>query len=418
MKTAFLIPLILLELNESDKYGIELTKSIETRSEGKIIIKQPTLYTILKKLEKSKFISSYWEDSDIGGKRHYYKITDNGKMQVSTLPSYEELIKNAVADDDADSFTAQNAEQKISQQSNDTQRQVSIMDSIMIDSTPDAQIEPVESILPTDEVFASKDDIDTLTETEINKANADILKNEKINKEEAFADNKDVSKFTELGTTTLSNDYKQQFISPSSTSETNSQQEASYSYTQDLPNPEKFDIATNEQYDDYKKVKYVDYVNYKTNPNYIYSKTMTKNIQYKALCTSAFIFVMLLISAIIVNFVTHTSALYYVFMLTALAVMIFYPAIVAFRYDKIKESLQTKKYNPDLKKQFYISLVIELAILVIIFIVNINIGNNSISLIFRFSNFANFYAPILFSLAMFADILFSYIFLEKRQNRR
>ena len=145
---------------------------------------------------------------------------------------------------------------------------------------------------------------------------------------------------------------------------------------------------------------------------------MTKNIQYKALCTSAFIFVMLLISAIIVNFVTHTSALYYVFMLTALAVMIFYPAIVAFRYDKIKESLQTKKYNPDLKKQLYISLVIELAILVIIFIVNINIGNNSISLIFRFSNFANFYAPILFSLAMFADILFSYIFLEKRQNRR
>ena len=127
---------------------------------------------------------------------------------------------------------------------------------------------------------------------------------------------------------------------------------------------------------------------------------------------------MLLISAIIVNFVTHTSALYYVFMLTALAVMIFYPAIVAFRYDKIKESLQTKKYNPDLKKQLYISLVIELAILVIIFIVNINIGNNSISLIFRFSNFANFYAPILFSLAMFADILFSYIFLEKRQNRR
>ena len=288
----------------------------------------------------------------------------------------------------------------------------------MIDSTPDAQIEPVESILPTDEVFASKDDIDTLTETEINKANADILKNEKINKEEEFADSKDVSKFTELGTTTLSNDYKQQFISPSSTSETNSQQEASYSYTQDLPNPEKFDIATNEQYDDYKKVKYVDYVNYKTNPNYIYSKTITKNIQYKALCTSAFIFVMLLISAIIVNFVTHTSALYYVFMLTALAVMIFYPAIVAFRYDKIKESLQTKKYNPDLKKQFYISLVIELAILVIIFIVNINIGNNSISLIFRFSNFANFYAPILFSLAMFADILFSYIFLEKRQNRR
>ena len=39
MKTADLIPLILLELNECDKYGFELTKSIETKSKGKIIIK-------------------------------------------------------------------------------------------------------------------------------------------------------------------------------------------------------------------------------------------------------------------------------------------------------------------------------------------------------------------------------------------
>ena len=78
MKTADLIPLILLELNECDKYGFELTKSIENKSHGKIIIKQPTLYTILKKLEKTKFITSYWQDSEIGGKRHYYKITDNG----------------------------------------------------------------------------------------------------------------------------------------------------------------------------------------------------------------------------------------------------------------------------------------------------------------------------------------------------
>ena len=52
MRTADLIPLILLELNECDKYGFELTKSIETKSKGNIIIKQPTLYTILKKIRE------------------------------------------------------------------------------------------------------------------------------------------------------------------------------------------------------------------------------------------------------------------------------------------------------------------------------------------------------------------------------
>ena len=57
MKTADLIPFILLELNDCDKYGFELTKNIETKSGGQIVIKQPTLYTLLKKLEKSKFIA-------------------------------------------------------------------------------------------------------------------------------------------------------------------------------------------------------------------------------------------------------------------------------------------------------------------------------------------------------------------------
>ena len=94
MKTADLIPFILLELNDGDKYGFELSKNIETRLGGQIEIKQPTLYTVLKKLEKSKFISSYWQDSEIGGKRHYYKLTSNGKSQVATLPSYDFLTEN------------------------------------------------------------------------------------------------------------------------------------------------------------------------------------------------------------------------------------------------------------------------------------------------------------------------------------
>ncbi|MBQ3502717.1 MAG: helix-turn-helix transcriptional regulator, partial [Clostridia bacterium] len=93
MKTTDLIPLILYQLVDSDKYGYEIVKEIEDASSGIITIKQPTLYSLLKKLEQGKFISSYWQDSEIGGKRHYYKLTDNGKAQLDTYPAYESIIK-------------------------------------------------------------------------------------------------------------------------------------------------------------------------------------------------------------------------------------------------------------------------------------------------------------------------------------
>ena len=118
MKTADLIPLILFELASGDKYGFELTKEIEDKSNQQIQIKQPTLYTVLKKLEKSKFITSYWEDSEIGGKRHYYKITENGKAQLSTLPSFDICLQNALKpDQDEDDLSS--ATTKVDIQKND-----------------------------------------------------------------------------------------------------------------------------------------------------------------------------------------------------------------------------------------------------------------------------------------------------------
>lgn len=71
--------IILKALFEGDKYGYEICKEVEERSGGTYELKQPTLYSCLKRLESQKLISSYWTDSEIGGKRHYYKLTDLGK---------------------------------------------------------------------------------------------------------------------------------------------------------------------------------------------------------------------------------------------------------------------------------------------------------------------------------------------------
>ncbi|MBR4999004.1 MAG: PadR family transcriptional regulator, partial [Clostridia bacterium] len=174
MKTADLIPFILLELADCDKYGFELTKNIETKSNGKIVIKQPTLYTLLKKLEKSKFISSYWQDSDIGGKRHYYKLTENGKLQVSTLPSYDFLLKSAL-DEEVDEFEMTSLNSNIVIKDNVEEKPISIMDELLNQNIKT----PLETVLPTEEVFAEKT-IDVSTEIEQNLSNIDMLKSENV----------------------------------------------------------------------------------------------------------------------------------------------------------------------------------------------------------------------------------------------
>jgi len=71
--------IILKTLFDGDKYGYEILDEVAKKSGGAYELKQPTLYSCLKRLETQGLISSYWVDSEIGGKRHYYCLTDDGK---------------------------------------------------------------------------------------------------------------------------------------------------------------------------------------------------------------------------------------------------------------------------------------------------------------------------------------------------
>ena len=62
--------IILKTMLDGDKYGLDIIKEVESRSNGTYELKQPTLYSCLKRLENQQLISSYWLDSDIGGRRH------------------------------------------------------------------------------------------------------------------------------------------------------------------------------------------------------------------------------------------------------------------------------------------------------------------------------------------------------------
>lgn len=379
MKTADLIPFILLELQDCDKYGFELTKAIENKSKGKILIKQPTLYTLLKKLEKSKFIKSYWKDSDIGGKRHYYQLTENGRLQVSTFQSYEILLQHALNDE---------SDNQIDSTENINFETVNDKKSVMLDDLLPAQ--PTESILPTEEVFASEN-IDNSTELTINASNADILKNDKDVTDEHFANNENVIKFKEkLDSTTQSINLNNNLLNKSD----------------DILNVE-FNIPKTEM-----EIKYVDYEDFKNNENYKYSKALSSKMLLQSLLTSASCVLMIILCSIFSSF-SGRSVLYHVFFIASIIFAIFYPIIVGFNVDKIRIKYQNMVYDNKFKLRLYFGLSLTLLVLIICVVVNLNVGNNTIISILSFKNFENLYAPLLFSSIYFIDLFIQQSLIKK-----
>jgi len=70
---------ILRFLANGDSYGYDIHKAISTATEGVYEIKQPTLYSCLKRLEKQGFITSYDGETSNGAQRKYYAISDKGR---------------------------------------------------------------------------------------------------------------------------------------------------------------------------------------------------------------------------------------------------------------------------------------------------------------------------------------------------
>ena len=128
--------IILKILFEGDKYGYEICKEVEEKSNGSYELKQPTLYSCLKRLENQGLISSYWEDSDIGGKRHYYKLTESGKETYKT--NHEEwlrsrqiidnLISNSTADASSYALVKKDEIEDLAKKAELAEKQASILE--------------------------------------------------------------------------------------------------------------------------------------------------------------------------------------------------------------------------------------------------------------------------------------------------
>ena len=74
--------IILCSLSGGDSYGYEILKDVAHTSQGEYEMKEPSLYTSLKRLEGQGFVRSYWGSESQGARRKYYCITEAGREEL------------------------------------------------------------------------------------------------------------------------------------------------------------------------------------------------------------------------------------------------------------------------------------------------------------------------------------------------
>ena len=87
--------LLLVLLQWRDMYGYELAKMVREKSGDQFELKEGTLYLSLKRLEKNGWIESYWSDEQgPGGRRKYYRLTQEGMTGLEQKRKEWEFVKN------------------------------------------------------------------------------------------------------------------------------------------------------------------------------------------------------------------------------------------------------------------------------------------------------------------------------------
>ena len=88
--------MILRLLIDADCYGYEIVKLIGERSNGEYELKEATMYSSVRRLEADGDIIWYWGDESQGGRRKYFRITDEGRTTYARNKTNWEYAKRVL----------------------------------------------------------------------------------------------------------------------------------------------------------------------------------------------------------------------------------------------------------------------------------------------------------------------------------
>lgn len=88
--------LVLSVLSEKEMYGYQIIQELQVRSDNVFSLKEGTLYPLLHSMEKSKFLETFWEQTESGRKRKYYRITKLGRKELASQLAQWDTFSEAV----------------------------------------------------------------------------------------------------------------------------------------------------------------------------------------------------------------------------------------------------------------------------------------------------------------------------------
>lgn len=88
--------IILAHLIQGDSYGYRINREISQKTGKKYELKEATLYTAFRRLEKEGYIESYWGDEELGARRRYYKITEEGRQAYRRYVQEWQEVKTTI----------------------------------------------------------------------------------------------------------------------------------------------------------------------------------------------------------------------------------------------------------------------------------------------------------------------------------
>lgn len=101
--------IILSVLIREDNYGYRIIKEIYRKSGDTFELKEPTLYSSLRRLETNRLVESYWGEESQGGRRKYYRITELGvaayRKNYKEWETAKRLIERLITTGDEEEVT-------------------------------------------------------------------------------------------------------------------------------------------------------------------------------------------------------------------------------------------------------------------------------------------------------------------------
>ncbi len=89
-------PLILAILNEGESYGYAIIKRVAELSGGELQWTDGMLYPVLHRLERNGLVEAVWRQSESGRQRKYYRMTDNGRNELTSQQQQWQLVDTAL----------------------------------------------------------------------------------------------------------------------------------------------------------------------------------------------------------------------------------------------------------------------------------------------------------------------------------